>query len=227
MAKGVTPPRETMPTFQGGDVNSFARWVGANVSYPEELDNENIGGRVIVRFVVNTDGSLSDYDVLADPHPALTAAVLEAMRRAPKWKPGMIGSTPARVSMTIPITFTKPNTPGVKMIFDGPILDLAQIDTPPAFHDPGLGTIDEWLHERVAASKKLQKAEPRNVGVMFVIEPDGSVSSVRVRNSTNNAVIKELSNIVQEKMPRCVPGRHEGRAVRTHMTMVFAIGTPR
>ena len=55
---------EKMPTFQGGDLNVFRNWVQSKIQYPKEARDKGIKGRVVCSFVVEKDGSLTEFDVV-------------------------------------------------------------------------------------------------------------------------------------------------------------------
>ncbi len=74
-------------TFQGGDANVFRKWVQQNVIIPEELATQGITGKVIVQFIVNTNGSLANINVLRGVHPSLDREVVRVIKSSPKWVP--------------------------------------------------------------------------------------------------------------------------------------------
>ena len=101
---------EKMPTFQGGDLNRFAVWMHSQIQYPPEAIEKGISGRVIFSFVVEKDGSMSDFTVLASPDKLLSAEVERVFNSAPKaWTPGEEKGQKVRVKFTVPIVFTPIN----------------------------------------------------------------------------------------------------------------------
>ena len=101
---------EKMPTFQGGDLNRFAVWMQSQIQYPAEAIEKGISGRVIFSFVVEKDGSMSDFTVLASPDKLLSAEVERVFNSAPKaWTPGEEKGQKVRVKFTVPIVFTPIN----------------------------------------------------------------------------------------------------------------------
>lgn len=96
---------EQMPTFEGGDINAFRRWVQMRVQYPTELREAGIGGRVVVSFTVEKDGSVSDVQTRRTPDTRLSEGVVELIRQSPKWEPGRQRGVAVRVSYTLPIDF--------------------------------------------------------------------------------------------------------------------------
>lgn len=80
---------ESMPKFEGGDINTFRQWVQMRVQYPKELQDAGVSGRVIVQFVVDTDGSVTNVQTLRTPDKRLSDQVVELVKKSPKWQPGM------------------------------------------------------------------------------------------------------------------------------------------
>ena len=96
---------DKMPTFQGGDLNAFRNWVQRQIQYPKEAMEKNISGRVIFSFVVEKDGSTSDFTVLQAPDKLLADEVERIFKTCPKWEPGTQRGEKVRVKYTVPIAF--------------------------------------------------------------------------------------------------------------------------
>ena len=94
-----------MPTIQGGDLNVFRNWVQGQIQYPKEAMEKNISGRVIFSFVVEKDGSTSDFTVLQAPDKLLADEVERIFKTCPKWEPGTQRGEKVRVKYTVPIVF--------------------------------------------------------------------------------------------------------------------------
>ena len=98
---------EKMPTFQGGDLNRFVVWMQGQIQYPAEAIEKGLSGRVIFSFVVEKDGSMSDFTVLASPDKLLSDEVERVFNSAPKaWTAGEENGKKVRVKYTVPIVFT-------------------------------------------------------------------------------------------------------------------------
>ncbi len=96
---------ESMPKFEGGDINTFRRWVQMRVQYPKELQEAGIGGRVVVSFTVEKDGSVSDVQTRRTPDTRLSDGVVALIKQSPKWEPGRQRGVAVRVQYTLPIDF--------------------------------------------------------------------------------------------------------------------------
>lgn len=95
---------EQLPRFPGGDA-AFGNFLRKNLMYPAVARENNIQGRVIVNFVVEKDGSLTDIKVLRGLEGGLSEEAIRVLKRTPKWEPGIQNGRPVRVSFTIPILF--------------------------------------------------------------------------------------------------------------------------
>lgn len=95
---------EYMPMFPGGS-DSLLDYLSKNVRYPEACLKDSIQGRVIVSFVVERDGSLSNVEVVRYAHELLDAEALRVVKAMPKWTPGRQRGVTVRVQYRIPVNF--------------------------------------------------------------------------------------------------------------------------
>ena len=94
---------EKMPVFPG---DTLERYVQQNVHYPEGGRKE---GATWVRFIVNTDGSVSDAEITKAMGKEYDAEALRVVRAMPKWQPGMQNGTVVKVWMKVPVKFKHKN----------------------------------------------------------------------------------------------------------------------
>jgi periplasmic protein TonB len=95
---------EEMPTFPGGET-ALLKFIHDNINYPAEASENNIEGRVVLKFVVGNDGEISRILVLKTVHPVLDQEAVRVISLMPKWKPGRQNGEPAAVWYTIPVNF--------------------------------------------------------------------------------------------------------------------------
>ena len=95
---------DEMPQFPGGPSALF-EFISKNIQYPKEAVDANLQGRVIVSFVVEKDGSVSNAKVVRPIDPLLDAEALRVVNSMPKWIPGKQNGEAFRVKYTIPVTF--------------------------------------------------------------------------------------------------------------------------
>ena len=96
---------EQMPSFQGGDLMTFRNWVMQKVKYPQIAQENNITGRVLLMFVIERDGSLTNIQVLQTPDSSLSDEAIRVLKSSPKWTPGKQRNQAVRVKYTLPIDF--------------------------------------------------------------------------------------------------------------------------
>ena len=96
---------ETMPKFQGGDLTTFRNWVQGKVRYPQVAQENGISGRVVLQFVIERDGRLTNIVVLQTPDRSLSEEAIRVLNQSPKWSPGKQRSQTVRVKYTLPVDF--------------------------------------------------------------------------------------------------------------------------
>lgn len=81
------------------------QWVYQYLKYPAEAVRDGVQGRVMVEFVINKDGKISDVKVVKGVSEELDAEAVKVIAASPKWKPGKVNGEKVRCSMTIPVEF--------------------------------------------------------------------------------------------------------------------------
>ena len=97
---------EQMPCFHGGQ-GRMLEFIEKNLRYPKALEETCVQGRVIVAFVVERSGKLSNVKVVKSVHPALDKEALRIVKLMPKWIPGRQNGITVRVKYIIPIRFSE------------------------------------------------------------------------------------------------------------------------
>ena len=95
---------EEMPQYPGGPTALFS-FLSNTVKYPVVAEENGIQGRVIVSFVVERDGSLTDVKIVKRVDPSLDKEALRVIKTMPRWISGKVNGNPVRVEYTVPITF--------------------------------------------------------------------------------------------------------------------------
>ena len=96
---------EEMPMFPGGDPALLA-YIADHTQYPEVAKENNIQGRVIIRFCVTSKGGVDKVTVLKSVDPELDKEAIRVVSTLPPFKPGKQGGKPVPVWYMVPITFT-------------------------------------------------------------------------------------------------------------------------
>ena len=95
------------PMFlNSADIAPFMdKWVYQNLKYPEDAVRDGVQGRVMVDFVIEKDGKVTDVRVIRGVDPELDAEAVRVISASPKWKPGKMGGEKVRTSVTVPVEF--------------------------------------------------------------------------------------------------------------------------
>ena len=96
---------EQEPEFPGG-LTTFSKFLSQNIVYPKDASLQGIHGRVMISFVVEMDGSLSDIKVVRGIGGGCDEEALRVMKMCPKWRPGIQNGHTVRVAYTVPIAFS-------------------------------------------------------------------------------------------------------------------------
>lgn len=163
-----------------GGTEALMKFIMTNLKYPETCRKEGIQGRVVIKFVVNTDGSIVDMEENRSPHADLTAEAMRVIKMMPKWTPATVGGKTVRSRFFLPVMFWLDG--GKKTQYTSPQKPQSPqslTDEQKAVHDwfgaqPELMT---HLNKNIRYPKECQEQgfEGR-VLVSIAVEKDGSVS---------------------------------------------------
>ena len=95
---------QQMPEYPGGIVE-FMKWLQRTLRYPPMAQQQGIQGSVMVSFIVNVDGTITEQKVVRGVNEELDAEALRVISNMPKWKPGLDKGKPCRTLFAIPIVF--------------------------------------------------------------------------------------------------------------------------
>ena len=93
---------EQMPIFEGGDA-ALLKYLRENLKYPDKTKDRGVQGRLVIGFIVEKDGSLTDVKVLRPVDIDLDAEALRLVKGMPKWIPGRHNGQRVRVRYLLPI----------------------------------------------------------------------------------------------------------------------------
>ena len=94
-----------MPSFPGG-MPAMMQWLSENINYPVLAVENGVQGRVIVQFVVEKDGSVTDVSIAKSVEPSLDKEAIRVVSIMPRWNPGKQNGSPVRVKYTVPVMFS-------------------------------------------------------------------------------------------------------------------------
>lgn len=95
---------EQMPSFPGGP-SALMQYLSENIKYPVVAQENGVQGRVVVSFVVERDGSITDVNVVRSVDPSLDREATRVVKAMPKWLPGKQNGQAVRVKYNVPVSF--------------------------------------------------------------------------------------------------------------------------
>ena len=96
---------ETRPSFRGGDANQFSKWVNERLIYPEIAKENGVQGKVMLQFIVEADGRVTNIKVLRGVDPSIDKEAVRVVSSSPRWSPGKLNGRAVRVIYTFPVIF--------------------------------------------------------------------------------------------------------------------------
>ena len=196
---------EEMPSFPGG-VMALMEFLQKNVKYPVEAQKKGVEGRVLVSFVVEKDGSLTEIKTVKSVDPLLDEEAVRVVSAMPKWEPGKQKGKPVRVKYNVPISFkltgsatkTDGQTAPALSPADAPTAQSSSeerifevVEKMPEFPG-GAKALMEYISYNVRYPKEAQESgEQGRVIVGFIVEKDGTISNARVVRS-NRFVLAQV-----------------------------------
>ena len=95
---------EQMPMYPGGDA-ALMGYLRDNIKYPTVAAENGVQGRVLVGFVVERDGSITDVNILRGVDPSLDREAMRVVKSMPRWNPGKQNGSAVRVKYQVPVSF--------------------------------------------------------------------------------------------------------------------------
>ena len=211
---------EQMPTFQGGDLNTFRNWVQEGLRYPQGALDAGIEGRVVITFVVDKEGAVTDAEILQSPDSRFSDEVIRRLRESPKWNPARDQGKPVRIKYVIPIDFRLPSKPeqtAAAASGDEPFLVVEQM---PTFQGGDLNTFRNWVMTHLRYPQEaVRKGTQGRVVLTFVVEKDGSIGEIRDIMSPDKQLSEEAIRVVRSASGLWTPGEQRGEKVRLKYTI--------
>ncbi len=224
---------EEQPMFPGG-MEELMKYLQKEIKYPQEAIDKGIGGKVIVQFVVNTDGSICNDSVVKSVDPILDAEAIRVVRSMPNWTPGKQRGEPVRVRFTMPVAFgmggnTTSGTPHTytnttvkqKTVAkqDDAEDEIVNVPEELAVYPGGMGELMKFLSRNIKYPKEAQdKGIQGRVVLQFVVNKDGSICDSKVVKAVDPQLDAEALRVINA-MPNWTPGKQKGEPVRTRFTL--------
>jgi len=228
--KEVFTQVEQQPCFKGGD-EALGQYLGKTIKYPQEARNKNIQGRVVLSFIVEKDGALSNIKVVRSLGYGTDEEAVKAMKASPKWTPGVQNGMKVRVQYAVPISFSLDSkvanaapanlkqplkSPAKDVEASGPV--FMAVEQFPSFPG-GDKAFGQYLTKsiRYPDMARKNKTEGRVIAT-FVIEKDGTAKDIKIVRGIGDGADEEAVRVLKA-MPKWAPGMQNGKAVRTQYSV--------
>ena len=214
---------EEQPMFPGG-MGEMMKFLQQNVKYPKEAQDQGKQGRVIVQFVVNKDGSISNDTIVRSVDPLLDAEALRVVRSMPNWTPGKQKGEPVRVRFTLPVTFrldggTESKPVQMQVTVENTGEEIFKVPEQMPEYPGGVGELMKFIQRNIRYPKEAQEqGKQGRVVVQFVVNKDGSITDAKIAKSVDPQLDAEALRVVNA-MPNWTPGKQRGKEVRTYFTI--------
>jgi TonB family protein len=217
---------DVMPAYPGG-IGEFYKWVGQNYKYPKTAVEAGVRGRVIVQFVVERDGSLTDIKTVGRPLGYGTAEeAIRLLQTSKKWKPGVQTGRPVRVQYTLPINLELPQTEQRKD------RTVTTSETPIRLsptYPGGLDAFYTWFGKNFKLPKAAKEARFAGTLILtFTVENDGSLTNIKILKDLKGGEygVGEEAKRVLALSQKWKPAIQNGKPVRMQYSLPIMISNP-
>jgi protein TonB len=104
---GVYTTVDEPAAFKGG-LQGLSQYLSNNLQYPKEASAKNIGGKVVLTFIVEKNGKVSHVEAISSPDISLSNEAIKVMTNCPHWRPARVNEKPVKMRYTVPISFSLP-----------------------------------------------------------------------------------------------------------------------
>lgn len=212
----------------------MATLIYANLQWPPERLMDS--GYVKVHIHVNQDGTVGQFRLFRETHPLLDMAVLKSMNTImplSKWRPAYLNSEPKNAEFVTWIKYKPGDANGNVLLFTSleesekfsrnTSHDCIYIADPMPVYPGGQSALLKFINDNVQLpAVPLDQIQETRLVIQFIIEANGSVSSVKIRRGIHPE-IDEAYLRVFEQMPSWEPARQRGMPVRTQMNFPIRI----
>ena len=205
------------------DLNML-KHIYTNIKYPAAARDSNIQGMVVVKFVIDRDGQTREPLIVKAIGGGCDEEVLRVVKDMPEWTPARHEGRPVEFEFTLPVRFKISDEADEK-----PLKVVEQMPRFPGCEDRGLtkeelqncsnGLLYNFIFNNIQYPKAAkEKSKEGTVLLSFVVEKDGSVSTLKILQDTEGAFGNEVLR-VGKMLPDFTPGYQNGVAVRTSLNL--------
>ncbi len=224
------------------------KYIYSNIKYPKVAKLNKIEGRVILQFIINVDGSISNTKVLREIGGGCGDEAARVVNSMPKWTPGKQRGQPVRVQYTLPVKFKLDKVKEEKPVVEEPEVCIEKepeivkpdnesrifkvVEELPRFP----GCEDQKLSKvklKQCAEKKMLKYIYSNIEypniakkegiegrviLQFVVDKDGSIINTKVLRDIGGGCGDEAARVANS-MPKWIPAKQRGKPVKVQYTL--------
>lgn len=235
----VFPGCEEVPFSEMGMCGAMKMtdYINNYLQYPESLIKAGIEGKVIIKFVVGTDGYIKSVSVAQSLHPDADAAAMNLFnsmnQNVGKWQPSAENGIAKETEMWLPISFALSSNTNSPDQNEEPYTYVEEMPRfPGCEHLPGdekfkctMDKMFKFIYETIKYPKEEREKDIEGqVIAQFIVEPDGSLSNIRIVRGISPGLDAEAIRVVNEmnnQNQKWIPGKHEGKKVRVQYTLPF------
>lgn len=216
---------DEMPEFPGGG-KELMTYLTKNIKYPQAAHEAGIEGRVIVSFVVEKEGKITNCQVVKSVDPALDQEALRLINTFPAWTPGKNNGEVVRTKYTLPISFQLKKKSATESNNNNPIhpekhkgeVVYSMSEVMPEYPG-GISALLAFLNQHVKYTEhaKQNKIEGRVI-VAFVVEKDGTPANFKIIKSLEPSLDNETLRVVS-LMEKWNPGTKDGEPVQVRYVL--------
>lgn len=226
------------PQYPGG-ITALMEFLKTNIRYPEAAHKAGTQGRVIVQFVVEKDGSISETHIAKSVSTELDKEAIRVISAMPAWIPGKQKGEPQRVRFTVPVMFRLSGGPVAEEIKDSNLSEVVVtgyggdegVNPAPVIFEVveqmpkypgGVNGMMQYLARMIKYPVVAQESKTEGrVIVQMIVNKEGQVTNTKVIKSVSPELDAEAIRVVSS-MPRWEPGMQRGQAVNVRYTLPIA-----
>ncbi len=205
---------EDMPKFPGGE-QALRQFLKDNMTYPEEARKKGIQGRVFITFIVEKDGSLTNFKVIRGIGHGCDEEAIRVVKMMPKWKPGKQRGKEVRVQFNLPIVFAL--NKNAEITNEKEIVRYVKVDVQPEYPG-GKEALFKFIAENIKYPEDARKEKLEGkVIIAFTVLKDGSVGNLKITKGMGYSLDEEAMRVI--RLLKFKPGKLDGEAVNVVMSL--------
>lgn len=216
---------DIVPMYPGGSAEMH-RFISNTLRYPDDARERNAQGLVVYTFVVEKDGSLSNFNIIHRADSSLNNEALRILQAMPAWRPARHNGEIVRAETYVPMYFKLNRNAVASGKAVQPVRNYAKddpsvvennmiytiVDKMPRYAYGESGLADFIEHNMRYPRKALQEGIEGRILCSFIVASDGSISNIEVVEGGNPLLNDEAIRVLG-LMPKWIPGENNGEKV--------------